>query len=150
MKSRNLLLLFVCLTVVILSMSKDVNAQKETVKGQTKIVKLNCPESLGFVTNIPNGSRACEFYFHKLEETPTMFYIPNFSHEQFFSLTLDGNEKIISRARLVKENHIAAIHDFIYCYNKDLIEKLNKSSRASTRSSERQDRSITQRVKYNI
>ena len=114
MKNRNFLLLFVCCFAAL-----SVNAQIVLPKPEIKIVKLNCPDSLGFVTNISSTSSACEFYFHKSEETPTMLYIPNFSHDDLYSLTFDNDLSKISKGRLVRENHVAAIHDFIYCYNKD-------------------------------
>ena len=114
MKKTKLLLLFVCCFAAF-----SANAQTETPKSEMKIVKLNCMDSLGFVTNINSTSSACEFYFHKSEETPTMFYIPNLSHDDLYALTFDNDLSKISKVRLVRENHVAAIHDFIYCYNKD-------------------------------
>ena len=114
MKIRNLLLLFVCCFAAFC-----VNAQTENPRSKIKIVKINCPDSLGFPTNLGGTSRACEFYFHKSEETPDMFYVENFSHQDFYDLTFNNDKSKISKVKLVRESYTASVHDFVYCYNKD-------------------------------
>ena len=114
MKIKNLTLLFVCCFAAFCA-----NAQSEIPRSEIKIVKLNCPDSLGFISNLGGASRACEFYFHSSEETPDMFYVENFSHKDFHDLIFNKDKSKISRVKLVREDYTSSVHDFIYCINKD-------------------------------
>lgn len=89
-----------------------------SAKTQINIVKLNCPDSFGFISNINAVTRNVEFYFHN-EKTPDMFYVENFSHQDMQDLIYKNDKSKISRVRLVRENYTASIHDFVYCYNKE-------------------------------
>ena len=114
MKSRNLLLFFVCCFAAF-----SAKAQTEIPRSEIKIVKINCPDSLGYITNLGGASRACEFYFHKSEETPGMFYVENFSHQDFYDLTFNNDKSKISKVKLVRDSYTPSVHDFVYCINKD-------------------------------
>ena len=114
MKIRNLNLLFVCCIAAFCA-----NAQSEILRPEIRIVKINCPDSLGFLTNLGGSSRACEFYFHKNEETPDMFYVENLRHKDFHDIIFNKDISKISRVKLVREAYTSSVHDFIYCINKD-------------------------------
>ena len=113
MKIRNLLLLFVCCFAALCA-----KAQTEIPRSEVKTVKINCPDSLGFITNHGIG-RTCEFYFLKNEETPDMFYVEDFSHQDFYNTIYKNDKSKITRVKLVRESYTPAIHDFVFCYNKD-------------------------------
>ena len=84
-------------------------------KSQINVVKINCPDSLGYITNQGN-SRACDFYFYN--ESPDIFYVEDFSHKDFHNLIFNNQTKLISIAKLVTPTYIAKVHDFIYASNK--------------------------------
>ena len=84
-------------------------------KTQINIVKLNCPDSIGFITNHGN-TKACEFLFDN--ENPDLFYVEDFSHKDFYNLIYKGDNRKISKVKLVTPNYIPAIHDFVFAYNK--------------------------------
>ena len=85
-------------------------------KAQINIIKINCPDSLGFKIN-QGFSQACEFYFEN--ENPDLFYVEDFSHKDFYNLIYKGDNSKIRRVKLVSSNYIPAIHDFVFAYNKN-------------------------------
>ena len=110
MKNRNLVLLLACCFLF-----APVKAQ-EVDSSNLKIVKINCPDSVGYITNLGGLSQACQFYFTK-EEKPNIFYVEDFSHDDFYNLVYKDDKSKISRVKLVLENYTPSVHDFIYCYN---------------------------------
>lgn len=84
-------------------------------KTQINIVRLNCPDSIGFITN-QGTTRACEFLFEN--GNPDLFYVEDFSHKDFYNLLYKEDRSKISRVKLVSPKYIPAIHDFVFAYNK--------------------------------
>ena len=114
MKSRNLLLLSVCCFATFCA-----DAQNEILGSEINGITINCRDSLGDITSLGGTPQAYEFYFHKIEETLDMFYVENFNHPDFYNLTFKNDKDKIKSVKLVRENYVASVHDFLYCYNKD-------------------------------
>lgn len=84
------------------------------VTGQINIVQLNCPDSLGFITNM-GQTKACEFLFEN--ETPNLFYVENFSHRNFYDLIYKDSVHLLLRGKLIMPGYTANIHDFLFAWN---------------------------------
>ena len=85
-------------------------------KTQRNVVKINCPDSLGFITN-EGVTKSCEFLFQN--ENPNIFFVENFSHIDFYNVVYKNDKRPISRVKVVFGNYIAKPHDFIFAYTKD-------------------------------
>ena len=113
MKNRNLVFLFVyCFLFT------SVKAQKVS-NSKVNIVKISCPDSMGYITNIGAVSRALEFPFLQNEKVPDLFYHENLSHEEFYDFAFRNDKSKISRGKLVTPGYVPSIHDFVFCYNKN-------------------------------
>jgi hypothetical protein len=97
------------------------NASAQDVKpaSQLKVVKLNCNDSLPFVTNVGHETKPCEFHFHYSEKTPTMFYVENFSNKDLYDLITYNDQSKIAIVKLVTPGYKPKVHDFIYCQNQN-------------------------------
>ncbi len=83
---------------------------------QINVVQINCPDSVGFITNM-GASKTCKFVFEN--ENPNLFYVENFTHQNFHDLNYEKDLTLISRSKLVISSYIPKIHDFIYAWNKN-------------------------------
>ena len=114
MKIKNLLwCLFGCFAAF------NTKAQTLETASQLKVVRLNCNDSLPFVTNVGHETKPCEFYFHYSVKTPTMFYVENFSNKDLFELIDNNDESKIAIVKLVTPGYKPYVHDFIYCQNQN-------------------------------
>ena len=111
MKIKNLLLVLVYCFV-----SYSAKSQIKIPPSQSNIVKLNCHDSLGFITNQGGASRACEFYFDK-NKSPIIFYAKDFSHQDFHNLIYKNDRAKIKRVKVVMGNYQPSVHDFVFAYN---------------------------------
>lgn len=85
-------------------------------KSQKDTIRLSCPDSLGFITNL-GFSKACEFSLEHANRG--IFYVENFSHNDFGDVFYKNDYRKIQRAKLVMKNYMAHVHDFVFSYNKD-------------------------------
>ena len=113
MKNRNLVFLFVCCFLF-----TSIKAQ-EKGNSELNIVKISCPDSLGYLTNVGGTSRALEFPFLQNEKVPNFFYHENLSHQEFYDFASKNDNSKIKASKLVRENYIPSVHDFVFCYNRD-------------------------------
>ena len=74
---------------------------------------------MGYITNIGAASRALKFTFLQNEKVPDFFYHENLSHEEFYDFASKNDNSKIKTSKLVRENYIPSVHDFVFCYNRD-------------------------------
>ena len=98
MKSKKVLFLLVCCFTAF-----GAKAQTEVPASNVKTIRLNCPDSLGYVTNTAGPYRACEFYFHHKDPAPTIFYVENFTHIDFHELIYKNDKSKIAKVKLVRK-----------------------------------------------
>lgn len=81
-----------------------------------KVVRFDCPDSLGYVTNQPGISRSVTFFLEP-DDNPTFYYVEKFSPKDFFKLIYENDTKVLSRVKLVQLGYVAKPYHFLYAYN---------------------------------
>ena len=81
-----------------------------------KVIKYDCPDSLGYVTNQGGPTRAVTFFLEP-DDNPTFYYVENFSPKDFHRLIYQNDTKVISRVKLVQLGYVAKPYHFLYAYN---------------------------------
>ena len=81
-----------------------------------KVIEYDCPDSLGFITNQRGIDRNVSFFVDP-NDSPTFYFIENFTHKDFAKLIQENDVKVLSRVKLVKLGYVAKPYDFLYAYN---------------------------------
>lgn len=81
-----------------------------------KVIKYDCPDSLGFITNQHGIDRNVTFFLDP-NDSPTFYFIENFTQKDFAKLIQENDTKVLSRVKLIKLGYVAKPYDFIYAYN---------------------------------
>ena len=81
-----------------------------------KVIKYDCPDSLGFITNQHGIDRNVTFFLYP-NDSPTFYFVENFTHKDFTKLIKENDTKVISRVKPVKLGYVAKPYDVIYSYN---------------------------------
>ena len=81
-----------------------------------KVIKFDCPDSLGYITNQGGPTRAVTFFLDP-DDSPTFYYVENFSPKDFYKLLYENDTKVISRVKLVQLGYVAKPYHFLYAYN---------------------------------
>jgi len=79
------------------------------------IVKFNCADSVRYITN-QGPPLDCEFSFDN--ESPDLFYVENFTHQDFHNVVHKQDKTKLARVKLVTPGYTPAVHDFVFATSK--------------------------------